>query len=117
MTNEKTQAQKSAEAKTSEPKAKEEKATKEKKITVGSIAMQAIREGKSNDEALAAVKAQKPEAKTTLASIGWYRNKLRADGEKTVDGKEIPTARAVKGTPDSTAKKAPDTKKDVDPLD
>jgi hypothetical protein len=73
---------------------------KEKKRGVGDAAIDAIRAGKTNEEALDAVKAEFPDAKTSLASINWYRNKLRSDGEK------VPTARELR-------KKA----KDADPLD
>lgn len=64
--------------------------TKEPKRGVGTVALEAIRAGKTNDEALEAVKAEFPEAKTSLASINWYRNKLRSNGEK------VPTARELK---------------------
>lgn len=63
---------------------------KDKKRGVGAIAIEAIREGKTNEEALAAVQAELPDAKTSLASINWYRNKLRSDGE------DVPTARELK---------------------
>lgn len=64
--------------------------TTEEKKTIGSVAVEAIRAGQSNEQALEAVKAAFPEAKTSLASINWYRNKLRSDGEK------VPTARELK---------------------
>ena len=56
----------------------------------GTVAIEAIREGKTNEEALAAVLAEFPDAKTSLASINWYRNKLRSEGE------DVPTARELK---------------------
>ena len=62
----------------------------EKKRGVGAIAIEAIKAGKTNEEALEAVKAELPDAKTSLSSINWYRNKLRADD------KSIPTARELK---------------------
>lgn len=77
-------------------------AEKAPKTGVGTVALAAIRAGKTNEEALAAVQAEFPEAKTSMASINWYRNKLRGDGEK------VPTARELK-------KKAKKAKKD--PLD
>lgn len=58
---------------------------------VGTVAIAAIKDGKTNEETLAAVKKEFPEAKTSLASINWYRNKLRADGDKSVK-----TARELK---------------------
>lgn len=62
----------------------------EKKRNIGDAAVDSIRGGASNEDALTAVMAEFPEAKTSLASINWYRNKLR-----TTD-KSIPTARAIK---------------------
>jgi hypothetical protein len=63
---------------------------KVEKRGVGKAALEAIRAGMTNEEALEAVKAEFPEAKTSLPSINWYRNKLRSDGE------DIPTARELK---------------------
>lgn len=61
-----------------------------KRRTVGVAAQEAIRSGLSNEEALQAVLKEFPGAKTSAASINWYRNKMRADD------KSIPTARALK---------------------
>lgn len=66
------------------------KEPKEKKRGVGDAAIEALKAGKSNEEALAAVKAEFPDSKTSLASINWYRNALRADGV------DIPTSRDLK---------------------
>jgi hypothetical protein len=63
---------------------------KEKKRGVGDVAVEAIKAGKTNEEALTAVRAEFPDAKTSLASINWYRNKLRASD------KTVPTARDLK---------------------
>lgn len=63
---------------------------KEKAPGVGDLAKELIRAGKTNEEVLAAVKEKFPEAKTSMASINWYRNKLRTDGEG------VPTARSLK---------------------
>ena len=68
----------------------DETEVKEPKRGVGTVAVEAISAGKTNEEALAAVKAEFPEAKTTLASVNWYRNKLRSED------KSIPTARDLK---------------------
>jgi len=65
---------------------------------VGTAAVEAIKDGKTNEETLAMVKVEFPEAKTTLASINWYRNKLRTDGDKTV-----PTARDLKSAAKAAA--------------
>lgn len=62
----------------------------ETKRGVGTVAIEALRAGKTNEDALAAVQKEFPEAKTSLASINWYRNKLRSDGE------DVPTSRDLK---------------------
>lgn len=85
--------------------------TKTEKVTVGSIACAAIREGKTNEEALKAVQEAIPDAKTSLASINWYRNKLRADGE------DVPTASELKKKAREEAKAAEAEAKDVPDAD
>lgn len=83
--------------------AKKAKATKkttaDKKPGVGDVAIEAIRAGKDNDEALALVKKKFPDASVSISSIAWYRNKLRSDGEK------VPTAREIKAKRKATSKK------------
>lgn len=74
----------------------EAKAPKEKKVTIGDVAVEAIRAGKTNQEALEAVKAKFPDAKTTLSSINWYRNKLRSDGEKVPSARDLNKAAKAK---------------------
>lgn len=70
--------------------AKKTKTEKPKKAGVGDVAIEAIRAGKSNEEALAIVQKKFPDASVSASSIAWYRNKLRSDGEK------VPTAREIK---------------------
>lgn len=82
---------------------------KEKKRGVGDVAIEAIKAGKTNDEALAAVKKEFPDAKTSLASVNWYRNKLRASD------KSVPTMRELNKKAKDAAKNGPDDK--PDPLD
>ncbi len=77
---------------------------KETKRGVGTAAQEAIKSGMTNEEALAAVKKEFPDRKTSLASINWYRNKMRADGVKGVK-----TARELKK---AAAKAAAKTAKD-----
>jgi hypothetical protein len=48
---------------------------------IGKVARAAIMAGKTNQEALDEVMATFPGAKTSLNSINWYRNDLRAKGE------------------------------------
>ena len=64
---------------------------KEKKRGVGVAAVEAIKSGMTNEEALVAVQEEFPDGKTSLASINWYRNRLRSDGDKSVK-----TARELK---------------------
>ena len=45
------------------------------------VAENAIRDGRTDDEALAIVKAEFPEGRTTIACIQWYRSNLRRGGE------------------------------------
>lgn len=80
-------------------KAKETELTKEPKRGVGTVACEAIRAGQTNEDTLKTVQAEFPTAKTSLASINWYRNKLRSDGEK------VPTARELKKAAAAAAKK------------
>ncbi len=72
---------------------------------VGDVAKELIRAGKTNEEVLAAVKEQFPDAKTSMASINWYRNKLRGDGES------VPTARELKADAKAEAKAKKDAEK------
>lgn len=60
---------------------KNEAVEKAPKRNISFVAREAIREGLSNAEALARVKAEFPDANTTVSSIAWYRNDLRKKGE------------------------------------
>jgi Arc/MetJ-type ribon-helix-helix transcriptional regulator len=63
------------------------------KETIGGAARSAILAGASNDEALVAVRKKFPRSATSLASIAWYRTKLRKElGEK------VPTDRQSRAT-------------------
>ena len=98
--------------------AKAEKAEKEKaepKRGVGTVAMEAILNSATNEEALTAVRKEFPDANTTKASINWYRNKLRKDGTictgGTYKGKLVPNAREMaKDAKPAEAPKASETK-------
>ena len=80
---------------------------KEPKRGVGTVAMEAILNGASNEEALAAVRKEFPDANTTKASINWYRNKLRKDGTVSTGGawkgKPVPNAREMAKAAKATA--------------
>lgn len=82
------EAMEAVEAATAEKAA--DKEPKPPKRGVGTVACEAIRAGKTNEEALALVKAEFPEASTSMASINWYRNNMRTNGE------DVPTARDLK---------------------
>lgn len=55
--------------------------------TIGAVAREAILAGKSNEEALKAVKKKFPDGNTNQANMAWYRNDLRKRG-LLGDGKE-----------------------------
>jgi hypothetical protein len=74
---------------TKEKKAKEAKTPRG---GIGSVIMDAMRAGKTNAEALELVQKKFPDSKATLSSVNWYRNKLRADGEKVPSGRELRAA-------------------------
>ncbi len=61
------------------------------KETIGEAAKRAITEGATNEETLNAVKEKFPQAATSLASVSWYRSKLRKDDPN------IPTDREARG--------------------
>lgn len=78
-------------------------ATAEKRRTIGDVACEAILAGKTNQEALDAVKGEFPEGNTSLSSINWYRNKLRKDGKPVKSAREL-KAEAAPAEPKLTAK-------------
>lgn len=90
-----------------------DKEPKAPKRGIGTVAMEAILNGATNEEALAAVRKEFPDGSTTKASINWYRNKLR--NSETVStggpwkGKPVPSAREM-----AKAAKAAQEGKDAD---
>lgn len=90
---------------TEDVKTNEAEQPKEKTPGVGDVAKDLIRDGKTNEEVLAAIKEQFPDAKTSMASINWYRNKLRGDGEN------VPTARELKADAKAEQKAAKEAAK------
>lgn len=78
---------------------------------LGALAVALIKEGKDNDTVLAKIKAKFPKAKTTLASIAWYRNNLRANGVKGVKTNRELTGGTAKPPAKKKAKKAAPKKK------
>lgn len=79
-----------------------EKAPKAPKRGIGTVIKEAILAGKTNEEALAAAKAEFPEAGTTASTVSWYRNQMRKEGH------DVPTARALKRQAADAAKAAAD---------
>ena len=90
---------------TEDVKTDEAEQPKEKTPGVGDVAKDLIRGGKTNEEVLAAIKEQFPDANTSMASINWYRNKLRGDGE------QVPTARELKADAKAEQKAAKEAAK------
>ena len=62
---------------------------KERWQNIGEVVMEAIRTGRTNADALAAARARFPQAKTTIASVAWYRSHLRSEGEKIPTDAEV----------------------------
>lgn len=97
-----------------------DEAEKAPKRGVGTVAIEAIKAGKTNEEALEAVKAEFPDAKTSLASINWYRNKLRSDGEDVPTARDLKKAAKAEAAPAEDAGEAPAEdagEEENDPLD
>ncbi len=82
-------------AKTSTKKAETKKAAKKepKGPTINDTARAAIKTGQTNVEVLATVKAAHPKAKTTMASVAWYRNDMRKSGAPIKTSREISATR------------------------
>lgn len=79
-----------AEARTAQPPAPAP--PKPKRKTVSSVAMDAIREGRTTRQVVAVVKEQFPEARISESAVNSYRNRLRSRGEA------VPTAREASAT-------------------
>lgn len=65
------------------------------KDTVGELARRSIGEGKTNAEALEIVRKRFPHAKTTPASIAWYRSQMRREDPQVPSDAQ---ARHARGT-------------------
>jgi hypothetical protein len=70
-----------------------------KKDTVGNVAEEAIRGGATDGEALEAVRAAFPGARTTPDGIAFYRSRLRKAGEPVPTSSEVKRSRAAEPTP------------------
>lgn len=60
--------------------------------TVGSVAMDAIRKGKTTKQVMEAVRAQFPEARITASAVSSYRSRLRRRGEAVPTAQEATDA-------------------------
>jgi Arc/MetJ-type ribon-helix-helix transcriptional regulator len=63
------------------------------KETIGEVARKSILAGASNDDTLAAVRKRFPRCATSLASIAWYRAKLRKEFPE-----KVPTDREARSS-------------------
>lgn len=68
---------------------------------VGTVITEALKAGQTNDQALAAVKAEFPDSATGKQTVSWYRNKLRQNGnpDKVPTSAEATKAAAAKADP------------------
>ncbi len=73
---------------------------------IGTIIKEALLQDSTNEEVLAAVQFEKPEAKTSTATVSWYRNQMRKAGEPVKTSHEVKRARK-EATKKAPAKKAP----------
>lgn len=69
----------------------------EQKATIGKLAERELLAGKSNEDVLASIKKAFPDADTSMASVNWYRNRLRAEGAKVKTSREIRKGGKEKG--------------------
>ena len=69
-------------------------AKSKKPRTIAETITAALKRGKTNAEVLARVKKDHPHADTSLATVNWYRNRLRQAGTKLPTDRE---ARRKKG--------------------
>lgn len=68
-------------AKAPKAKAAPAAAAPKKKGGIGGFCERLLVEGKSNEDILKAVKKEYPSAKTSAASLAWYRSRLREEGK------------------------------------
>lgn len=70
---------------------------------IGQVADDAIRRGLRNHEVLDEVKRLHPNGNTKMASIAWYRNQLRSNGEDVPTETELKNAARQAGLEPSTS--------------
>lgn len=69
---------------------------KKSKNGVGKLAIEMIKNGFTNEEVLETIKEKFPKAKTTMASVNWYRNKLRGEGANVLTSRELKRNKRIK---------------------
>ena len=67
------------------------------KDTIGEVAKRAILDGATNEEALRAVGKKFPHAATSMASISWYRSKLRKTNPDVLTDRQVREKKGRKG--------------------
>ena len=60
---------------------------------IGTLIKEALLQDLTNEEVLAAVQSEKPEAKTSTATVSWYRNQMRKAGEPVKTSRDLKKAR------------------------
>lgn len=63
--------------------------SEEQKLTIGRVAERELLAGKTNEEVLDAIKREFPDASTSMASVNWYRNRMRAEGYDVKTSREL----------------------------
>lgn len=66
---------------------------------VGTVIRERLLEGDTNEQALAAVQGEFPDANTTLATVSWYRSDMRKKGEKVQSARDVKKAQKVDNDP------------------
>jgi hypothetical protein len=68
---------------------------------IGTAIREALLTGATNDAALEKARAEFPRSSTTKATVSWYRNDMRAKGEKVPTAREAAQAAAPAPVPAS----------------
>jgi hypothetical protein len=69
--------------------------------------------GFDNEAALAAAKAEFPQAATTVATVSWYRNQLRQEGKNVLSARDLKKKQIAEA---AAAASAASAKGEPDPL-
>jgi hypothetical protein len=88
-------------------------AVKTPKRGVGFVIREALLAGADNEAALAAAKAEFPQAATTVATVSWYRNQLRQEGKNVLSARDLKKKQIAEA---AAAASAASAKGEPDPL-